>query len=168
MNSPAVATAAIPDAGDDLGPMLGGLASYLCFLRFSAKELEEQDLEAFLASSDSETGDEGGAEETAGNRSLCMRQKSQAQRKWAKITEENLASFRQELLGVSLHLPPPALQSPPACCFALKRADGGIWPQRDESWCLCFLQDLAVSSGPSGDEGELGDTRNRDSHTKGE
>lgn len=63
----------------------------VCTLRrFTAKELDEQDLEAFLASSsdadsDAEADGQSGGEDA---------------KPW-KIGEDNLAAFRQQLLGVS-------------------------------------------------------------------
>ncbi|XP_026192158.1 ESF1 homolog [Cyclospora cayetanensis] len=69
------------------------------FLRrkFSAKELEEQDMEAFLASSDSDAENEAHVDEMLGSGVPPSRLSDQPP--WKKITEENLASFRQELLG---------------------------------------------------------------------
>ncbi|OEH77914.1 hypothetical protein cyc_05375 [Cyclospora cayetanensis] len=65
--------------------------------RFSAKELEEQDMEAFLASSDSDAENEAHVDEMLGSGVPPSRLSDQPP--WKKITEENLASFRQELLG---------------------------------------------------------------------
>ncbi|KAL8275382.1 hypothetical protein Esti_000704 [Eimeria stiedai] len=69
------------------------------FLRrkFTAEELREQDLEAFLASS---SGSE--FEEKEGEKKACPgkgKNKEAPKKRW-RITEDNIASFRQQLLGV--------------------------------------------------------------------
>ncbi|CDJ39232.1 hypothetical protein, conserved, partial [Eimeria tenella] len=63
------------------------------FLRkkFTSKELDEQDLDAFLGSS------EDSEEDTELQQQ--QQQQQQQQKGWKKITEENLESFRKELLG---------------------------------------------------------------------
>ena len=67
--------------------------------RFTAKELGEQDFDAFLASSD-DSEEEEEEEEEQQQQQQQQQQKGSAGHRWKKITEDNLASYRQELLGV--------------------------------------------------------------------
>lgn len=82
--------------GQAAGLKVRGVSTLFC--RFTPKELDEQDMEAFLASSDDSEVDEEEETKKGGDNS-GKRESTKEPRRW-KITEDNVASFRQQLLGV--------------------------------------------------------------------